>query len=176
MSGEREVESGRFRELMGRWATGISVVTARDGSVDVGLTVNALLSVSLTPPSVLVSLTTDADTTPVIERTGLFAVNFLSSDQRALSERFARAVPPSEKFAGLPAHPGRTGLALLDGTLGALECRTVSTHPAFDHVLFVGEVLHQEVGRDVAPLVFFRGAYAEAEGPDRLHLMKREKR
>ncbi len=71
------VDGAEFRNLMARWATGVSVVTARDGALDAGLTVNALLSVSLAPPSVLVSLTEDADTTPVIERTGLFAVNLL---------------------------------------------------------------------------------------------------
>jgi flavin reductase (DIM6/NTAB) family NADH-FMN oxidoreductase RutF len=155
------VDRGEFRRLMARWATGVSVVTARDGPVDAGLTVNALLSVSLSPPSVLVSLTEDADTTPVIERTGLFAVNFLTADQRALSERFALPSPPAQKFEHVPLHRGPTGLALLDGTLGALECRVVSRTPAYDHVLFVGEVVHQELGRDVPPLLFFRSAYIQ---------------
>src|SRR5271157_5401314 len=133
---------------MGRWSTGVSVVTARDGAIDAGLTVNAFLSVSLNPPSVLVSLTMDADTTPVIERTGRFAVNFLAADQRALSERFARQVPSAEKFGGLSFHRGPGGIALLDGTLGAVECRVASQVPAYDHILFVGEVVHEELGRD----------------------------
>jgi flavin reductase (DIM6/NTAB) family NADH-FMN oxidoreductase RutF len=164
-----------FRNLMAHWPTGVSVVTARDGALDAGLTVNAFLSVSLSPPSVLVSLTEDADTTPVIERTGLFAVNLLAADQRTVSERFARPDPPVQKFAGLPIHRGRTGVALLDGTLGALECRVVSRAPAYDHILFVGEVVHSEFGRDAPPLLFFRSAYAEAESDDRLHLMNRTK-
>ncbi|HLM70118.1 MAG TPA: flavin reductase family protein [Thermoplasmata archaeon] len=169
------VAGADFRTFMGRWPTGVSVVTARDGPVDAGLTVNAFLSVSLTPPSVLVSLTLDADTTPVIERTGLFAVNFLAADQRPVSERFARPTPPVEKFAGLAIHRGRTGVALLDGTLGAVECRTVSRAPAFDHVLFVGEVVHQEIGRDAPPLVFFRSTYTGLEGSGRLHQGTRTK-
>jgi len=169
------VDRTAFRTFMGRWPTGVSVVTARDGPVDAGLTVNAFLSISLTPPSVLVSLTLDADTTPVIERTSLFAVNFLAADQRALSERFSRPSPPGEKFAGLAVHRGRTGVALLDGTLGAIECRVVSRAPAYDHVLFVGEVVAQELGRDAPPLLFFRSAYAEVEGTDRLHLGARTK-
>jgi len=164
-----------FRTFMGRWPTGVSIVTARDGATDAGLTVNAFLSVSLAPPSVLVSLTRDADTTPVIERTGLFAVNFLAADQRSLSERFARQSPPAEKFAGLAVHRGRSGLALLDATLGAIECRVVSRAPAYDHVLFVGEVVHQELGREALPLVFFGSTYAEGEGSDRLHLGTRAK-
>lgn len=169
------VDGAQFRRFMARWPTGVSVVTARDGPVDAGLTVNAFLSVSLSPPSVLVSLTEDADTTPVIERTGLFAVNLLAADQRSLSERFARASPPSEKFIDLAVHRGSTGLALLDGTLGAVECRVVSSVPTYDHVLFVGEVLHQEVGRDAPPLLFFRSAYVESESGDRLHLEHRPK-
>lgn len=169
------VGSTEFRELMARWLTGVSVVTARDGPVDAGLTVNAFLSVSLLPPSVLVSLTLDADTTPVIQRTGQFAVNFLAANQRPLSERFARVIPPAEKFIGVAVHRGRSGVALLDGTLGALECRVVSSVPSYDHVLFIGEVTHQEFGRDGPPLVFFRSAYAEVEGTDRLHLGTRAK-
>jgi 3-hydroxy-9,10-secoandrosta-1,3,5(10)-triene-9,17-dione monooxygenase reductase component len=169
------VDPGEFRKAMARWPTGISVVTARDGPLDAGLTVNAFLSVSLMPPSVLVSLTLEADTTPVIERTGLFAVNILAADQRPLSERFARPSAPAEKFATVPVHRGRTGVALLDGTLGALECRVVSSVPAYDHLLFLGEVVHQELGREAPPLLFFRSAYAEPEGGDRLHLGKRPK-
>ena len=131
---------------------------------------------STDPPSVLVSLTKDADTTPVIERAGTFSVNFLAADQRPVSERFARQVPSAEKFAGLSVHRGPGGLALLDGTLGAVECRVTSRVPAYDHLLLVGEVVYEELGRDAPPLLFFRSAYAEAESPDRLHLGTREKR
>jgi len=175
MTAKDEADSSGFRELMARWATGVSVVTARDGPLDAGLTVNAFLSVSLHPPSVLISLTEDADTTPVIERTGVFAVNVLAADQRPLSERFAQPIPPAEKFAGIPVHRGPTGLALLDGTLGAIECRVASVQPAYDHILFVGEVVHEDPGRDAPPLLFFRSAYAESEEGDRLHLGTRAK-
>ena len=170
------IDSAGFRSLMSRWATGVSVVTAQDGEVDAGLTVNAFLSVSLTPPTVLVSLTRDADTLPVIERSHRFAVNFLAADQRALSERFALAVPPSEKFAGVPVHRTARGVPLLDATLGSVECRVASTHSVHDHVLVVGEVVYQELGREAPPLLFFRSAYSEAEGSDRLHLGTRAQR
>jgi 3-hydroxy-9,10-secoandrosta-1,3,5(10)-triene-9,17-dione monooxygenase reductase component len=164
------VDSATFRRGMGRWATGVSVVTAREGETDAGLTVNALLSVSLAPPSLLVSLTREADTTPLIERSGRFSVNFLAADQRPVSERFARTDPPAEKFRGLAVHRSPGGLALLDGTLGAVECRVVSKTPAFDHLLILGEVVHQELGRDGPPLLFFRSAYAETQGSDLLRL------
>ncbi len=162
--------SADFRRLMGRWATGVSVVTAHHDGVDAGLTVNALLSVALAPPSLLVSLTHDVDTLPVLERARSFAANFLAADQRALSERFARPTPSPEKFLGLPFHRGRLGPALLGGTLGAAECRVVSLQPLYDHVLVVGEVVALETGRDAPPLLFFHGQYAEEDGGDRLRL------
>jgi flavin reductase (DIM6/NTAB) family NADH-FMN oxidoreductase RutF len=158
-----------FRELMARWATGVAVVTARDASGDAGLTVNALFSVSLTPPSLLISLTQDADTTPVIHRSGSFAVNFLAEDQQPLSERFALALAPAEKFKDLTVHRERTGAPLLDGTLGAAECRVVAWTPRYDHVLILGEVVHQEVGKDGPPLLFFRSGYGQPESRDRNH-------
>ncbi len=164
------VDSGVFRQLMGRWATGVSVVTAREFEVDAGLTVNAFLSVSLAPPSVLVSLTREADTTPLIERSGRFAVSLLAADQRALSERFARAISPAEKFRDLPFHRGPHGLALLNGSLGALECRVVSHTPAYDHLLLLGEVVYQELGPGGSPLLFYRSGYGEARGDDTVRL------
>jgi flavin reductase (DIM6/NTAB) family NADH-FMN oxidoreductase RutF len=164
------IDRDTFRRLMGRWATGVSVVTAWDGSTDAGLTVNALLSVSLRPPAVLVSLMHDVDSLPVIERSGRFGVSFLAADQRALSERFAQTVPAAEKLRGVTVHRGPYGIPLLDGTLGALECRVSSRTPAYDHVLLVGEVEYQELGRDAPPLLFYRSAYGEAEAPDRLRI------
>jgi 3-hydroxy-9,10-secoandrosta-1,3,5(10)-triene-9,17-dione monooxygenase reductase component len=159
-----------FRDLMARWATGVAVVTSHDESGDAGLTVNALLSVSLSPPSILISLTQDADTTPVIHRSGSFAVNFLHADQRSVSERFALPSPPAEKFRDLRVHRERTGAPLLDGTLGAAECRVVAWTPRYDHVLILGEVVHQEVGREGLPLLFFRSGYSQTDGEDRLRL------
>jgi 3-hydroxy-9,10-secoandrosta-1,3,5(10)-triene-9,17-dione monooxygenase reductase component len=157
-----------FRTAMGRWATGVSVVTAHESGQDAGLTVNALLSVALDPPSLLVSLQRDADTLPVVRRARAFAVSVLAADQRALSERFALAVPSEEKFRGVAVHRGAGGVALLDDALVAFECRLVSDAPAYDHVLLVGEVVRVEAGRERPPLLFFQGAYADAEPDGRL--------
>ena len=159
-----------FRRLMGRWPTGVSVVTSRSAEGDVGLTVNAFLSVSLEPPQVLISLTHDADTTPVVERERRFAVNLLAYDQRAVSERFALALPPPEKFRGVAVDRSPAGLPLLPNTLGSLECHLTARLPVADHLLLVGEVVDQRFGRDVAPLLFYRSGYAELEAPDRLRL------
>ncbi len=159
-----------FRRLMAAWATGVSVVTARSGTEDAGLTVNAFLSVALDPPTVLISLTRDADTVPLLEASGAFAVNLLASDQRALSERFARAIPPAEKFRDLPVRRGATGAALLDGTLGALEARVLRRVEVADHRLYLGAVVALHPGREARPLLFFRSGYAEEEGTAALRL------
>jgi flavin reductase (DIM6/NTAB) family NADH-FMN oxidoreductase RutF len=168
--GPPTIEPARFRALMARWATGVSVVTARHEGSDSGLTVNSLVSVTLTPPTVLVSLTTDADTLPVAEASGHFGVSFLAADQRELSDRFARTIDRSEKFAGIAVHRGPAGSALLDGHVGGLECRVVGRTPVHDHVLLLGEVVHAEPGRDAPPLVFVRSGYAHAEANDLLRL------
>ena len=162
------VEPDRFRALIARWASGVSVVTARDGAEDAGLTVNALLSVALRPPTLLISLTHDADATPVILRTHRFVVNVLGADQRALSERFAQAVPRAEKFAGVPVHRRDDGPARLDGAIAAFECELTETHVVADHHLFIGRVVDLETGPDALPLIFFRSRYAEPAGADSL--------
>jgi flavin reductase (DIM6/NTAB) family NADH-FMN oxidoreductase RutF len=164
------VDPTSFRRLMGRWPTGVSVVTSRDGERDFGLTVNAFLSVSLAPPTILISLGHEADSTAVVRRAGRFAVNLLSQDQRALSERFARQGPPEEKFRGVPVHRGPSGCALLDGTIATLEAAVTKAVEVGDHTLFVGVVDRLDVGGELAPLVFLRGQYAEGAGPDLVRL------
>ncbi|MCI4348872.1 MAG: flavin reductase family protein [Thermoplasmata archaeon] len=153
-----------FRRLMARWPTGVAVVTAREKDHDYGLTVNALLSVSLEPPTLLISLTEIADTTPVIARTGAFGVSFLSAAQRDLSDRFARTIPPEEKFRELAFVRGTLGPALLQGATATLECRVRQTVPLLDHTLFAGEVVAVGPGEDATPLVFHRSSYGEAAG------------
>jgi flavin reductase (DIM6/NTAB) family NADH-FMN oxidoreductase RutF len=167
------VDPAAFRTLMSRWATGVSVVTAHAEGRDAGLTVNALLSVSLKPPALLVSLSNDVDTLPLLERSGRFGVSFLSADQRALSERFALTLPSDEKFEGVPVHRAPGGSALLDGGLGGMECRVLSRTPMYDHTLVVGEAIFTEVGVERTPLLFYRSGYAEADGSDHLRLAPR---
>lgn len=163
-------EAEGFRQMMSRWATGVSVVTSHAGGTDAGLTVNAFLSVSLRPPLVLISLTLDADSTPVVRSSRSFVVNLLAHDQRGLSERFARVIPPSEKFRDLAVRRTAEGAAVLAGTLGALRCRVLDERVVADHVLFIAEVVEVLPGRDAAPLLFFHSGYAEAVGERRLDL------
>ncbi|MHB1435439.1 MAG: flavin reductase family protein [Thermoplasmata archaeon] len=164
------VDPSDFRRLMARWPTGVSVVTARSGERDGGMTVNALLSVTLEPPTLLVSLARDADTVPLLDASGAFAVSFLGARQRELSERFARRLDAEEKFRGVRIRRGVTGAALLEGALGWIECRRLRAIPLTDHLLYVGEVVAVQEGTDAPPLLFYRRSYAAAEGVDRLIL------
>lgn len=170
MTATGPVDRAAFRHAMSLWTTGVTVVSAHAEGTDAGLTVNAFLSVSLDPPSVLVGLTNDVDTLPVVERSRAFAVSILAADQRDVSDRFARAIPSAEKFRGVPVHRGVTGAVLIDRALGWLECRVTAILPVHDHRLVVGEVVRLEAGRESGPLVFFRSGYAESEGPDTLRL------
>ena len=158
------VPTNEFRRFMARWATGVAVVTGHGPGGDVGLTVNALFSVSLEPPTLLISLTDSADSTPVIEASRAFAASFLSAGQRSVSERFALAVPSAEKFRGVPVHRGVTGAPLLDGSLGSLECRVVRVIPVGDHRLILGEVVEVHPLEDGVPLLFYHRGYATATG------------
>ena len=154
------VDSQSFRRAIARWATGVTIVTSYAHGRDTGLTVNGLVSVSLSPPVLLISLAHSADTTPVVHESRSFGVSLLSEKQRALSERFAQTLPPEEKFRGVRVHRGVTGAALLDGALAAFECRVRQEVDAEDHVLVLGEVIAQETGEAESPLLFYRSQYA----------------
>ena len=150
-----------FRRVMGQFATGVTVVTTRLGNEVHGLTANAVCSVSLEPLLVLVCLDHAADTHPLLENSGVFAVNILSHEQEHLSRLFAG--PTEEKMGRLEALGYRaavTGAPIIDGCLAYLDCRVVAAYPGGDHTIFIGQVEEAEIGEDSTPLLFFRGRYA----------------
>jgi len=161
-----EFDALRFREVMSRFATGVSVVTTIDGARPAGITVNALSSVSLDPPLVMVALDRSRFITPMVRTHGRYAVNVLGEGQSALSDCFAHApVSPSrEEFCGASWHAGSAGLPLLDGAIATLECTVVQTFSAGDHDLFIGRVDALDCADDSAtPLVFFRRHYPRVQ-------------
>lgn len=156
----------RFREVMGHFATGISVVTTFEGERPQGITVNAFSSVSLEPPLVMVALDRRRFITPMVRSAGRYAVNVLGADQQALSDCFAHAPvsPGREAFCGASWQPGPTGLPLIDGAIATLECTIVETFSAGDHDLFIGRVDSlQQLGEGVAPLLYYRRRYLRVE-------------
>lgn len=155
-----------FREVMGHFATGVSVVTAFEGDRPQGITVNAFSSVSLEPALVMVALDRRRFITPIVRSAGRYAVNILGSDQQSLSDCFANAPvsPGRDAFCGAAWHPGPTGLPLIDGSIATLECTIVETFSAGDHDLFIGRVDSQDHGRpDIAPLLYYRRRYPRLE-------------
>ena len=155
------VDPDLFRSVLGRFASGVTIVTAQDGEGrDYGMTVSAFCSVSLEPPLVLVSIGHDATMHPIVGSLGHFAINILRSDQEALSRRFASR--DVQRFEGVGFARGESGVALLDGVLGWLECRTETRHDAGDHTLLIGRVEAALAGEG-RPLLYYRGGYAQLE-------------
>lgn len=155
------VDTSTFRATLGRFASGITVITARDANGrDVGMTVSAFSSLSLEPPLILVCVDNDASMAPVLSSCEVFAVNILSEDQEPLSRRFASR--EGDRFDGVAYHRGQHDLALLDGALAQLECRVQARHPAGDHTILVGAVEATSV-REGNPLLYYRGGYARLD-------------
>jgi 3-hydroxy-9,10-secoandrosta-1,3,5(10)-triene-9,17-dione monooxygenase reductase component len=149
-----------FRQALGMFATGVTIVTARgaDGT-PVGITANSFNSVSLSPPMVLWSLARSAGSLPVFTRATHWNVHVLSNEQEALSNRFARA--GTDKFGGLALDPGRTEAPLIPGCSARFQCRTAFQYEGGDHVIFVGEVIAYDRS-PVPPLLYVTGGYALA--------------
>ncbi len=155
------VDPSTFRATLGRFASGITVLTARDAAGrDVGMTVSAFSSLSLDPPLILVCVDHAASVAPVLEHCTHFAVNVLEEEQEPLSRRFAER--EVDRFDGVAYHRGLHDLALLDGALAHLECTVHERHPAGDHTILVGRVEDAAVG-DGYPLLYFRGGYCRLD-------------
>jgi 3-hydroxy-9,10-secoandrosta-1,3,5(10)-triene-9,17-dione monooxygenase reductase component len=164
-----EFHGDRFRQVMGRFATGVTVVTTFAAGRPQGITVNALSSVSLEPPLIMVALDRGRFITPMVREHGRYAVNVLGEGQQALSDCFAHAAvkPGREDFCGAAWHGGTTGLPLLDGSIATLECTVVETFSAGDHDLFIGRVDALDDGGATAagtgPLLYFRRHYLRVD-------------
>jgi len=158
MSAISTIDPREFRNALGAFATGVTIITTRaDDGTPVGITANSFNSVSLDPPMVLWSLAKTSNSLPAFETAEHWAVHILSEEQEELSNRFARR--GADKFAGADASEGIAGLPLLPGCATRLQCRTTAVHEGGDHWIFVGQVLAFD-RNDVQPLAFHAGAYA----------------
>lgn len=158
---ETHVEPATLRRTMGRFTTGVAVVTTVSGDGPHGMTVNSLTSVSLDPPLILVSLTTGARTTQAVADSGGFAVSILSCRQEPIAMRFARR--GEDHFAGLPLEYGQHRVPVVPDALAHVECRTEHEIPAGDHVLFLGRVV-ATCDREGEPLAFHGGRFLDVVG------------
>jgi flavin reductase (DIM6/NTAB) family NADH-FMN oxidoreductase RutF len=151
--------SQEFRAALGTFATGVTIVTARnaDGTLT-GLTANSFNSVSMTPPLVLWSLSHRASSLAHFTRGSHYAINILAADQRALAERFA-SKDVANRFEGLRFREGSGGAPLLDGVVAVFECFNRSRYEEGDHTIFVGEVERCERREGALPLIFHGGKF-----------------
>jgi flavin reductase (DIM6/NTAB) family NADH-FMN oxidoreductase RutF len=159
--------SGRdFRDALGRFATGVAIITSVGSDGYLGATVSSFSSVSLDPPLILFSIGRHSKAFAAWESVDHFAVNILAEEQSALSTQFARAM--SDKWSGVQIHKGINGSPLLADALVWLECKSYAKYDGGDHVIIVGEVLAlaKQSATDARPLVFFGGKYRQLDtGP-----------
>lgn len=146
-----------LRNALGRFATGIAVVLARDEDGPIGVTVNSFSSVSLDPPLVLFSMARTLYSLPRMERADAYTVNVLLEGQEAVSNRFAR--PGADKFVDIALKAGHTGAPVLHPALASFECVPHAHYDGGDHVIFLGRVVHLHLEGEGDPLLYYRGGY-----------------
>ncbi len=164
----KTVEPAHFRSVMGNFATGVTVVTAAGPSGPVGMTANAVASLSLDPLLVLVAFDNGARTLTVVRERRRFGVNVLAAGQQELARLFASKAPEDAKFAGVP-HTVHDGIPVIDGTLAWVGCRLERLVDGGDHTIGIGAVesAEERSGDEVSgrgsgegrPLLWFRGGY-----------------
>lgn len=157
-----EPTSDAFRQAMGRFATGVTVVTCRAGGHDHAMTANAVTSVSLEPLLVLVCVEREARFHEAILETGRWGMSILEARARPAADWLAtRGRPLHGQLDRVPFHRGpETGVALLDEALATIECQTTDTHPGGDHTIVVGEVLSVDISDHPSDaLLYYRGRF-----------------
>ncbi len=155
------IDQARFRQVLGHFATGVTVVTGIDDGRPVGLAVNSFTSVSLQPPLVAFCVGRRSVTWPALRGAGTFCVNILAADQEAVSRAFAARGP--DRFQGVGWRPAPSGAPILTGVLGWVDCTVEAEHDAGDHVIVVGRARALDVEHEGSPLVFYRGGYGRFE-------------
>ena len=151
------MESDTYKAAMGRFASGVTVITTRDsGGAPSGFTASSFTSLSLNPPLVLFCLDREAYCFDAFYGAQSFGVNILSSEQQAVSNRFAKR--GGDKFENVALMETPTGVPLLEGCLASMECRITEKLPGGDHLIFMGEVQRVNIGEG-SPLIYYMGKY-----------------
>ncbi|MFI2114313.1 flavin reductase family protein [Streptomyces rubiginosohelvolus] len=152
------IAPAEFRRVLGHFASGVTVVTARDADGPTGFACQSFASLSLDPPLVSFMVARTSTTWPRIARAGVFCVNILGADQGALCRGFA--VSGADKFAGVAyGEASATGSPLLDSVPAWIDCRIHAVHTGGDHLIVVGRVAALGAEEDGEPLLFHRGAF-----------------
>ena len=155
-------ESEELRTLLGRFPSGVCVVTVDAGGQRLGLTVGSLVGLSLDPPLVGFAISKEAAMHELLREAGGCAISLLAAGQEWLAQHFSRGVPPIAMWHGVAVEPGAAGAPLLVGALGWLECTLRAEVTAGTHTFFVCQVRRVELGEDAPALVRVRGEYSSA--------------
>lgn len=161
-SSPRPLSGDEFREVIGHFASGVTVVTALEDGEPFGTTASAVASLSLEPPMLLVCMNRSSRTGQAIDRSGRFGVSILAEGQSDVAERFARK---GSDFEGVPVRPGSWGEPLLSEALATLECRVAERVRGGTHTVFIAEVDRASARTGGAPLAYFRGMFGRLELP-----------
>jgi flavin reductase (DIM6/NTAB) family NADH-FMN oxidoreductase RutF len=153
----RTLDAARFRQALGHFATGVTIITASGGDGPVGLAVNSFTSVSLDPPLVAFCAAHSSSTWPHIHAAGHFCVNVMAEDQEDVCRLFA--TKGADRFGSVGWRKAETGAPILDGVLAWIDCEIDAEHDAGDHTIVVGRVIGLDTETERKPLVFFRGGY-----------------
>lgn len=153
------IEPLSFREALGHYASGITVITSHVDDEPIGFTCQSFYSVSMSPPLVSFSVMASSASYPRIRQAGRFAVNILSGEQVAISNQFARK--GTDKWHGVDWHPSPLGNPVIAGSLHWLDCEIHAEHVAGDHLIVIGEVkaLNLQEAAATQPLLYFKGQY-----------------
>ena len=151
------IDAPLYRQVMGHFLTGVTVITAMCDGVPVGLAASSFTSLSLDPPLVLFCAGTSSSSWPRIQEAGHYCVNVLASSQEHISRQFSSKV--QDKFQGVGWRAERTGSPVLTDALAWIDCRIENEFDGGDHIIVVGRVLACGNQDDQAPLAYFRGGY-----------------
>ncbi|QIZ09013.1 flavin reductase family protein [Priestia megaterium] len=154
------VDQQQFKQVIGHFASGVSIITVSNNGVDFGITASAVCSVSVDPPMLLVCVNKSTGTCHAISAAESFTVNIVNETQKELALRFARA--NTDKFDGVDFSYGELGNPVLGQTLATLECRVVEEVTGGTHSVFLGEVQMANAA-DGDPLVYYRGKFGKFE-------------
>jgi flavin reductase (DIM6/NTAB) family NADH-FMN oxidoreductase RutF len=158
---DHEVSAGDFRKSMRHLAGGVSVVTVGRGDDITGMTITSLSSLSVDPPTLIVSINRESSSWPLLKRYGCFGVNILGADQVDVAERFAGkdGLKGAERFAGAKWVTRISGVPLLAGALAAIDCEVEDIVERHSHAIVIGRVKDMQLSPRTAALVYWQGQY-----------------
>jgi flavin reductase (DIM6/NTAB) family NADH-FMN oxidoreductase RutF len=158
---DRDVSPDDFRGAMRHLAGGVSVITAGRGKEITGMTVTSVSSLSVDPPTLIVSINRESSSWPLLKRHGLFGVNILNADQLDVAERFTGkgGLKGAERFAGAEWFTLRSGVPLLAGALAAVDCEVEDIVERHSHAIIIGRVLDLKLSSRTAALAYWQGQY-----------------